>query len=192
MYYYSQLCGRTIRVDHVSEYRRPKDEDGKEIIEKGCAPRTPTPSPSPTDDESEKDVASSHKEKKKSKSKKHKDKKKKKAKHTGKDLESVTDHRTLKGPASMRAKTSPSDHTELIDADSNSPSHGHGRKEDKPRIGESEHSKNYSYRSKRSLPHLKERGRVDYIEGRDSGSRYRHRSRSRSRERRDERYSKYK
>ena len=40
-----QICGRTIRVDHVRQYRRPKDENGEEIIEKGCAPKTPSPSP---------------------------------------------------------------------------------------------------------------------------------------------------
>ena len=43
----SKVCGRTLRVDHVREYRRPKDNDGNEIVEKGCAPVTPTPSPSP-------------------------------------------------------------------------------------------------------------------------------------------------
>ena len=32
-------------MDHVKNYRRPRDEDGNEIIEKGCAPKTPTPSP---------------------------------------------------------------------------------------------------------------------------------------------------
>jgi len=31
----------------VRQYRRPRDENGEEIIEKGCAPKTPTPSPSP-------------------------------------------------------------------------------------------------------------------------------------------------
>lgn len=48
--YYSpflQVAGRTLRVDHVKRYRRPRDENGDEIIEKGCAPKTPTPSPSP-------------------------------------------------------------------------------------------------------------------------------------------------
>jgi hypothetical protein len=35
-------------VDHVNQYRRPKDESGNEIIEKGCAPKTPTPSPTPS------------------------------------------------------------------------------------------------------------------------------------------------
>ena len=32
-------------MDHVRQYRRPKDENGEEIIEKGCAPKTPSPSP---------------------------------------------------------------------------------------------------------------------------------------------------
>ena len=40
-----QVAGRPLRVDHVKHYRRPRDEDGNEIIEKGCAPKTPTPSP---------------------------------------------------------------------------------------------------------------------------------------------------
>ncbi len=68
-----QLCGRVIRVDHVNEYRRPKDEDGNEIIEKGCAPKTPTPSPQPSESESEEPE-------KVKKKKKTKDKKKKKQK----------------------------------------------------------------------------------------------------------------
>lgn len=46
--FFPQLCGRTLRVDHVRQYRRPKDEDGNEIIEKGCRPKTPTPSPTPS------------------------------------------------------------------------------------------------------------------------------------------------
>ena len=42
-----QVAGRALRVDHVKHYRRPRDENGDEIIEQGCAPKTPTPSPSP-------------------------------------------------------------------------------------------------------------------------------------------------
>lgn len=42
-----KVAGRALRVDHVKQYRRPRDENGNEIIEKGCAPKTPTPSPSP-------------------------------------------------------------------------------------------------------------------------------------------------
>ncbi len=69
------MCGRTIRVDHVAEYRRPKDEHGNEIIEKGCAPTMPTPSPTPTPSP----PPQSHKHKKK-KVKKHKEKEKSKDK----------------------------------------------------------------------------------------------------------------
>ena len=52
-----KLGGRIIRVDHCSNYRRPlsdeKDEHGKrkEIIEEGCAPKTPSPSPPASEDE---------------------------------------------------------------------------------------------------------------------------------------------
>lgn len=74
-----QLCGRTLRVDHVREYRRPKDEDGNEIIEKGCAPKTPTPSPTPSPEpESSPPKAKKRKLKDKTKEKKKKDKKAKK------------------------------------------------------------------------------------------------------------------
>ena len=46
--YSLQLCGRPIRVDHVKEYRRPQDEKGNEVVEEGCAPKTPSPSPPPS------------------------------------------------------------------------------------------------------------------------------------------------
>lgn len=52
----AKLGGRTIRVDHVEEYRRPKSdekgEDGKYIdkVEQGCAPRTPSQSESEEND----------------------------------------------------------------------------------------------------------------------------------------------
>ena len=74
-----QLCGRTLRVDHVRHYRRPKDEDGNEIIEKGCAPKTPTPSPTPSP-EPEHMPPRAKKKKVKDKIKKKKDKKGKKQK----------------------------------------------------------------------------------------------------------------
>ena len=66
-----QMCGRTIRVDHVSQYRRPKDEHGNEIIEKGCAPKTPTPSPSPSPSPSPVHYKKEKKKKGKKKHKKH-------------------------------------------------------------------------------------------------------------------------
>lgn len=50
-----QLKGRTIRVDHVSNYRPPKDgEDVDDVTqalrERGCGARTPSPS-SPSSEE---------------------------------------------------------------------------------------------------------------------------------------------
>ena len=65
------MCGRVIRVDHVKDYRRPKDEHGNEIIEKGCAPKTPTPSPSPSPPPLAK-VTKNSGEKQRKKKKKHK------------------------------------------------------------------------------------------------------------------------
>ena len=64
-FYSSQLLGRTLRVDHVAEYRKPKEDDNtdevtKKLHEEGCAPRTPSPSP-PLD--SDEDLAVSHKHK---------------------------------------------------------------------------------------------------------------------------------
>ena len=61
-------------MDHVDQYRRPKDESGNEIIEKGCAPKTPTPSPTPSPVTSPEPA----KEKAQKKKKASKDKKKKK------------------------------------------------------------------------------------------------------------------
>ena len=76
-----QLCGRTLRVDHVRQYRRPKDGDGNEIIEKGCAPKTPTPSPTPSPQpESSLPRPKVKKKKLKDRKKKQKDKKEKRKK----------------------------------------------------------------------------------------------------------------
>ncbi|XP_041379853.1 LOW QUALITY PROTEIN: transformer-2 sex-determining protein-like [Gigantopelta aegis] len=77
-----KLCGRTIGVDHVQQYRRPKDEHGNEIIEKGCAPKnTTTPSPSP-------EPSNESKAKKKSK------KTKKREKEEEKEIKRATTRRT--------------------------------------------------------------------------------------------------
>ena len=64
-----QLLKRTIRVDHVRDYKPPKDnEDLDEITrrlhEEGVAPRTPSPTPAEREPEPEPDVkpsSSSHK-----------------------------------------------------------------------------------------------------------------------------------
>lgn len=58
-------------MDHVRQYRRPKDENGEEIVEKGCAPKTPSPSPvsSPAASPSPPPLAPKKKTKKKKKDK---------------------------------------------------------------------------------------------------------------------------
>lgn len=68
-------------MDHVREYRRPKDADGNEIIEKGCAPVTPPSSPSPSPEPAPPlaqttTAAKAKKKKKEKKAKKDKGKKK--------------------------------------------------------------------------------------------------------------------
>lgn len=68
-----KLGGRIIRVDHCSNYRRPlsdeKDEHGKrkEIIEEGCAPKTPSPSPPASEDEEILELPKKRKKEKKAK-----------------------------------------------------------------------------------------------------------------------------
>ena len=59
-------------MDHVAEYRRPKDDQGNEIIEKGCAPKTPTPSPTPSRSPTPPPTTHKHKKKKKKLEKKEK------------------------------------------------------------------------------------------------------------------------
>ncbi|MBN3278166.1 RBMX2 protein, partial [Polyodon spathula] len=51
-----KIKGRTIRVDHVANYRPPKDSEDldevtKRIREEGCAPKTPPPSSSEFEEE---------------------------------------------------------------------------------------------------------------------------------------------
>ncbi|XP_071508066.1 uncharacterized protein [Diadema antillarum] len=85
-----KLKGRTLRVDHVSEYRKPKDDEEldeatQKLREEGCAPKTP---PSQSEDEEEflllPPSGKGHDEKKKPKKEK-KAKKKKKKKHQSSD-----------------------------------------------------------------------------------------------------------
>ncbi|XP_035687571.1 RNA-binding motif protein, X-linked 2-like [Branchiostoma floridae] len=72
-----KIKGRTIRVDHVSNYRVPKeheedDDITKKIRQEGVAPRTPSPSAS--EEEYEIPTKKAKKEKKKKEKKKKKDK----------------------------------------------------------------------------------------------------------------------
>lgn len=78
-----KLGGRTIRVDHCANYRRPKsdekDEHGnyKEIIEEGCAPKSP---PQVEDEEDDVEVSKKRKKEKKQKQSKEKSENKKRKK----------------------------------------------------------------------------------------------------------------
>ncbi|XP_053317409.1 RNA-binding motif protein, X-linked 2 [Spea bombifrons] len=80
-----KVKGRTIRVDHVANYRPPKDSDDiddvtKLLREEGCGVRTPPrppPSPPPSSEEEEEPRAKKRKKKKKRKD----DKDKKSSKH---------------------------------------------------------------------------------------------------------------
>ena len=82
----TKVLGRTIRVDHVHQYKLPKDlekldQDKRKLFEEGCAPKPIDPSESEEEDEDEvlpMKVKKEKKEKKRKKDKKHKKKKKRK------------------------------------------------------------------------------------------------------------------
>ncbi|KAF7206765.1 RNA-binding motif protein, X-linked 2 [Nothobranchius furzeri] len=79
-----KIKGRTIRVDHVKNYRPPKDNEDmddvtKHLREEGCAPKGPTVVPSSSEEE-EQCVVPAKKPKKDKKEKKKKKKKEKRKK----------------------------------------------------------------------------------------------------------------
>ncbi|KAM3827363.1 RNA-binding motif protein, X-linked 2 [Vipera latastei] len=70
-----KIKGRTIRVDHVANYRPPKDSEDvdeitKAVREKGCGVKTPPQSSAESSEEDEMEVKRHKKEKKKKKKKK--------------------------------------------------------------------------------------------------------------------------
>ncbi|KAJ8266893.1 hypothetical protein GJAV_G00135870 [Gymnothorax javanicus] len=80
-----KIKGRTIRVDHVKDYRPPKDHEDiddvtKRLREEGCAPQRPPSSSSESDEEEYAVVVKKQKKDKKEKKKKKKEKKEKKEK----------------------------------------------------------------------------------------------------------------
>uniref|UniRef100_A0A6J0UIA0 RNA-binding motif protein, X-linked 2 n=1 Tax=Pogona vitticeps TaxID=103695 RepID=A0A6J0UIA0_9SAUR len=69
-----KIKGRTIRVDHVANYRPPKDSEDidevtKTLREKGCGLKTPPPSSSESSEDNEVEVKKHKKEKRKKKKK---------------------------------------------------------------------------------------------------------------------------
>ncbi|KAI1903589.1 hypothetical protein AGOR_G00028760 [Albula goreensis] len=78
-----KIKGRTIRVDHVQNYRPPKDTDDidditKQLREQGCAPQRPPSSSSESEEEEYAVLVKKPKKDKKEKKKKKKEKKEKK------------------------------------------------------------------------------------------------------------------
>ncbi|KAJ8276781.1 hypothetical protein COCON_G00085330 [Conger conger] len=78
-----KIKGRTIRVDHVKNYRPPKDSEDidditKQLREDGCAPQRPPSSSSESEEEEYAVVVKKQKKDKKEKKKKKKEKKEKK------------------------------------------------------------------------------------------------------------------
>ncbi|TSP68519.1 RNA-binding motif protein, X-linked 2 [Bagarius yarrelli] len=76
-----KIKGRTLRVDHVSNYRPPKDTEDidditKSLRQEGCAPKTASSSGSESEDEQILPLKKPKKEKKEKKKKKKKEKKK--------------------------------------------------------------------------------------------------------------------
>ncbi|XP_069749368.1 RNA-binding motif protein, X-linked 2 [Narcine bancroftii] len=79
-----KIKGRTIRVDHVINYRPPKDDDDigdvtRTLREEGCAPKAPLPA-SPSSESTDETTEVPSKKRKKEKKKKRKKEKKKKIK----------------------------------------------------------------------------------------------------------------
>ncbi|XP_064415301.1 RNA-binding motif protein, X-linked 2 [Latimeria chalumnae] len=107
-----KIKGRTIRVDHVANYRPPKDSDDiddvtRQLREDGCAPKTPGPSSPDSSQEEDYEVpVKKHKKEKKEKKKKKKEKKEEKKKGKGERLGS--DERSTEAkPSSSRSSGSP-------------------------------------------------------------------------------------
>ncbi|XP_075691673.1 RNA-binding motif protein, X-linked 2 isoform X2 [Rhinoderma darwinii] len=99
-----KLKGRTIRVDHVSNYRPPKDgEDLDEVTralrERGCGARTPSPSSSEEDKE---ELQKPKKEKKKNRKKERTDQSNEKS--SGKAIKAIKQERDDPGYETYNTK----------------------------------------------------------------------------------------
>merc|ERR1711971_676039 len=95
-----KVLGRIIRVDHIHQYKLPKDlekldQDKRKLFEEGCAPKELSPSESEEEEEDQLlEYSKPKKEKKKKKDKKAKKKKKKRRHSTGSDSGSDEDDKT--------------------------------------------------------------------------------------------------
>ncbi|KAM6984619.1 RNA-binding motif protein, X-linked 2 [Aplochiton taeniatus] len=106
-----KIKGRTIRVDHVKDYRPPKDHEDidditRQLREEGCAPKAPAPSSSDSEEEEQyvvpvKKVKKDKKEKKKKKKKK-KEKKEKRKSLKEEEKESLPPAAAARGPVRVK------------------------------------------------------------------------------------------
>lgn len=90
-----KLCKRTLRVDHVANYRMPKDHDDTDDVTlklraEGCAPEMPSAGTEESDSEEERSPPQKKKNKKEKKNKAKKQKKKKKSKKDSGSSESAS------------------------------------------------------------------------------------------------------
>jgi len=175
-----KLLSRMIRVDHIHQYKLPKDlekldQDKKKLFMEGVAPTFMSESESSSEEEEE-EVMEKHEKKKKKKEKKKSKKKKKKKDKSVKDKESETDKPTIK---QTNGQSAPDDR--------------HQRHAINSRDRRDKDSPDADRRHRRQSPEDKgnERRRRRYSRSRsrsrDGGQRHdrRHRSRSRDQRRRD-------
>ncbi|GLD71708.1 RNA-binding motif protein, X-linked 2-like protein [Lates japonicus] len=106
-----KIKGRTIRVDHVKDYRPPKDSEDiddvtKHLREEGCAPKAPEPPSSSSEEEEQYSIpVKKPKKDKKEKKKKKKEKKEKKKKDKEKERGSrATSSSSPPPPPTVRVK----------------------------------------------------------------------------------------
>jgi len=97
-----KVLGRIIRVDHIHQYKLPKDlekldQDKRKLFEEGCAPKELSPPASEEEEEEEELFVKPKKDKKKKKDKKEKKLKKKKKRRTSTDSGGDSDEEDDRG-----------------------------------------------------------------------------------------------
>lgn len=150
-------------MDHVRQYRRPKDEDGNEIVEKGCAPKTPTPSPTPSPEPEPSPPPALKKKKLKKKKLKDKKEKRLKRKVLSKSPETVQED-SRRGTGKWERRERNGDES---DKDDRSRSPHRSKKYLSASEQEKRRSRSPPYRehTKKRLKQQEEKSKSDYHEG---------------------------
>lgn len=116
-----KVLGRIIRVDHIHQYKLPKDlekldQDKRKLFEEGCAPKELSPSESEEEEEEDQllEFKKPKKEKKKKKDKKVKKKKKKRRHSTDSEEDSEEDDKVkIKRFLDIPVKTESNGHNRM-------------------------------------------------------------------------------